>query len=308
MNECKLQKEKDYENNLNEYSHNYEGKYCNCNEEEDDNEMIQCFLCEEWYHKRHLNIKGDLNEYDEGDLICNKCFRMPCFNFILDYSFDDLIILPFVDTNTPTSHLHLTHNPESTTTPSPRKAKRTLDEAFGNGSNSNINTINPLQETECYRSRLNNQIKRNNKIVYDMIIEEKYDVLLSVKALENKICHCVECTVIYSKNKLPFVTNNFYVEWVKRIPFESRINNEINEDTDENNQILANNNLNKLMNSKLNELDVEKQVELSMINKEFYDQFKQYLLSIKPTDDKEIVVTYEHVKDFLEKFSKILHK
>lgn len=310
MNECKLFKEKDYENLLNEYNHNYEGKYCSCNEEEDDNEMIQCFICEDWYHIRHLNFKGELTENDEGDLICHQCFKKPCFNFIIDYSFEGFMLFPCGDTNTQTSQpqVQCNNNPSPSPIQSSRKGKRTLAEAFGNSSCISNSIINPKGEIECNRLLSNEQIKRNSKRIYNIILEEKYDVIVSMKVLESKICHCDKCTEIYSKHKLPFIENDFYVKWVTRIPFETKINHEINEDTEENRKILEKDDLSIIMNSKLKELDVEKQVMLSLVNKEFFSQFKDYLLSIKPIDNTELVVTYEHIQDFLAKFKKTLDK
>ena len=36
-----------------------ENKYCYCDTEDDGNStMAQCFFCEDWFHKEHLNIFG----------------------------------------------------------------------------------------------------------------------------------------------------------------------------------------------------------------------------------------------------------
>jgi E3 ubiquitin-protein ligase UBR7 len=52
-----LQPDKDYENSKNSYNHNFEGKYCLCNEGDyEELEMIQCLLCEDWYHNTHLEV------------------------------------------------------------------------------------------------------------------------------------------------------------------------------------------------------------------------------------------------------------
>ncbi len=64
---CALQSEKDYENDQNKYNHNFEGKYCHCDggeveEVNEDtinpnaNDMLQCLICEDWYHQKHLQI------------------------------------------------------------------------------------------------------------------------------------------------------------------------------------------------------------------------------------------------------------
>lgn len=59
--DCKLKKkdEIDYDNPNNNYNHNMENKYCYCDTEDDGNStMAQCFFCEDWFHKEHLNIFG----------------------------------------------------------------------------------------------------------------------------------------------------------------------------------------------------------------------------------------------------------
>lgn len=89
QNACKLLKEKLPENPENEYNHNFRGAYCTCHrpypdpEDTIDDEMIQCCICEDWYHGRHQGGKvppGD--EYAE--MICGQC--LPKHVFLAYYS------------------------------------------------------------------------------------------------------------------------------------------------------------------------------------------------------------------------------
>jgi hypothetical protein len=49
-------------NELNSYNHNFRGTYCTCErpypdpEDVIDDEMIQCVVCEDWYHGRVSHI------------------------------------------------------------------------------------------------------------------------------------------------------------------------------------------------------------------------------------------------------------
>ncbi|KAK3517016.1 hypothetical protein QTP70_030428 [Hemibagrus guttatus] len=58
--ECRLFPEKEKTNCGNKYSHNFFGLYCTCErpypdpEDEVADEMIQCVVCEDWLHGRHL--------------------------------------------------------------------------------------------------------------------------------------------------------------------------------------------------------------------------------------------------------------
>ena len=74
--------ELNYENPENVYNHNMENKYCYCDEEDDGNStMAQCFFCEDWFHKEHLNVFGiNLEEKNDEDipaldLVCKNCVK-----------------------------------------------------------------------------------------------------------------------------------------------------------------------------------------------------------------------------------------
>lgn len=116
--DCTLIKRDDplhfYENDENEYNHNFEGRFCWCdkfydagaetdsigrvcgkgpggkekkekNEDDDDDDdesqMIQCIACEDWFHGKCIksrngaeSVTPDESEYD--DFICDKCYEM----------------------------------------------------------------------------------------------------------------------------------------------------------------------------------------------------------------------------------------
>lgn len=78
---CKLTADKDLENSENSYNHNFMGSYCTCNrpypdpEANEQVEMIQCCICEDWFHEDHLG----LSSVDEVIYSFNfgKCFCPP---------------------------------------------------------------------------------------------------------------------------------------------------------------------------------------------------------------------------------------
>ncbi|XP_068198549.1 putative E3 ubiquitin-protein ligase UBR7 [Antennarius striatus] len=76
--QCKLYPEKDDSNSLNTYSHNFFGLYCTCSrpypdpDDQEEDEMIQCVICEDWLHGRHLGCPvPDCVELQE--MICEAC-------------------------------------------------------------------------------------------------------------------------------------------------------------------------------------------------------------------------------------------
>ncbi|KAL6876342.1 hypothetical protein ACP4OV_012914 [Aristida adscensionis] len=83
---CKLCPEKDTENVENSYNHNFKGSYCTCGrpypdpEATEQVEMIQCCICEDWFHEDHIGLNSieEIPRDEEGeplyeDFICHKC-------------------------------------------------------------------------------------------------------------------------------------------------------------------------------------------------------------------------------------------
>jgi len=73
---CKLLPSKDIENSENSYNHNFKGLYCTCDRPypdpnvEEQVEMIQCCLCEDWFHEEHLGLTPSDSV---GSQVCGQC-------------------------------------------------------------------------------------------------------------------------------------------------------------------------------------------------------------------------------------------
>ncbi|KAL3652775.1 hypothetical protein CASFOL_002456 [Castilleja foliolosa] len=89
---CKLLASKDVENSNNLYNHNFKGTYCTCDlpfpdpNAEEQEEMIQCCICEDWFHEDHIGLESsDKIPKDEGgeplyeDFICQGCATVCSF-------------------------------------------------------------------------------------------------------------------------------------------------------------------------------------------------------------------------------------
>ncbi|BFZ11653.1 hypothetical protein BsWGS_14692 [Bradybaena similaris] len=80
--ECKLYKGTKGLNADNRYSQNFRGVYCSCArpypdpDDSVEDEMIQCIVCEDWYHERHLRatVPEDFHE-----MICPGCMSKCAF-------------------------------------------------------------------------------------------------------------------------------------------------------------------------------------------------------------------------------------
>ncbi|XP_022912665.2 putative E3 ubiquitin-protein ligase UBR7 [Onthophagus taurus] len=84
---CNLCKEKDDYNTLNTYNQNFSGVYCICSKPYPDledsypDEMIQCVVCEDWLHTRHIGVEVPDNHFAE--MICEECVKN--HQFLLHY-------------------------------------------------------------------------------------------------------------------------------------------------------------------------------------------------------------------------------
>ncbi|XP_061699110.1 putative E3 ubiquitin-protein ligase UBR7 [Syngnathoides biaculeatus] len=81
---CQLIPTKDEENAKNLYNHNFFGCYCSCGrpfpdmEDQVNDEMIQCVVCEDWFHTRHLHCTvAEPEELQE--MVCEACMNKAPF-------------------------------------------------------------------------------------------------------------------------------------------------------------------------------------------------------------------------------------
>ncbi|KAL8169018.1 UNVERIFIED_CONTAM: putative E3 ubiquitin-protein ligase ubr7 [Gekko kuhli] len=100
--QCKLLPEKAKLNPANKYNHNFYGLYCVCKrpypdpEDEIPDEMIQCIICEDWFHGRHLGaVPPDSGDFHE--MVCQACMdRCPFL-----WSYASQLAVPTVTKVTP---------------------------------------------------------------------------------------------------------------------------------------------------------------------------------------------------------------
>uniref|UniRef100_A0A3Q3EY26 Ubiquitin protein ligase E3 component n-recognin 7 n=1 Tax=Kryptolebias marmoratus TaxID=37003 RepID=A0A3Q3EY26_KRYMA len=82
--QCQLVPVKDEKNVKNRYNHNFSGCYCVCDrpypdtDEQDDDEMIQCIICEDWFHSRHLGC-AVVEPEELQEMSCEACMSKAPF-------------------------------------------------------------------------------------------------------------------------------------------------------------------------------------------------------------------------------------
>ncbi|CAL8272811.1 unnamed protein product [Merluccius merluccius] len=81
---CQLSPTKDGVNLQNKYNHNFNGRYCSCDrpypdaDDQVDDEMIQCIICEDWYHTRHLCC-AVVDSEELQEMVCEACMNKAPF-------------------------------------------------------------------------------------------------------------------------------------------------------------------------------------------------------------------------------------
>ncbi|XP_068666094.1 uncharacterized protein [Aristolochia californica] len=89
---CKLSADREPENTGNSYNQNFKGSYCTCvrpypdPDAEEQVEMIQCCICEDWFHENHIGLAAseEIPRDEEGeplyeDFICQDCAMVCSF-------------------------------------------------------------------------------------------------------------------------------------------------------------------------------------------------------------------------------------
>jgi len=81
---CKLGGTKE-QNTNNKYNQNFKGLYCTCSrpypdpEDPVDDCMVQCVVCEDWYHGRHLGVDNLPNDRQYAEMVCQGCVALHPF-------------------------------------------------------------------------------------------------------------------------------------------------------------------------------------------------------------------------------------
>eukprot|EP01018_Ginkgo_biloba_P034870 Gb_36679 [translate_table: standard] len=191
---CKLVTEKDPENKDNAYNQNYKGLYCTCHrpypdpEGEDQGEMIQCCICEDWFHENHLGLETteQIPRDDEGepiyeDFVCQDCASRCSF---LSF-YKEIIVIPSILVGTSANN---------------EIAKQHMqEEAYGNSDarRESLETVltagerfNPAQSHVPSKTigKDNEQLKKPTSVINDSACDDK---------------HLMQCNfVVHGKNHL----------------------------------------------------------------------------------------------------------
>jgi E3 ubiquitin-protein ligase UBR7 len=204
---CKLESNKSEQNELNKYNHNFIGLYCACNwpypdadtsaanSSLDDDEMLQCAICEDWFHLSHLSKPSglesctiDADDYDE--MICMTCMNKNSFL----WNYQGYILGK--------SNLKEEH----------QKSEQHVEVETANCDSDERLTSNHC----CFLEKL----KRINKELELNRFENKACFFL--EDWRKALCKCSECMKVYKQNQVDFLLDekdpiNYYEQKGKEI-------------------------------------------------------------------------------------------
>jgi E3 ubiquitin-protein ligase UBR7 len=312
---CKLEaKSRNTLNEHNKYDHNYEGRFCWCkidyDPEKEDNNMLQCVICEDWFHENCISGEKqgekrfslpDLEAFEE--FLCHKCldkyyFLKPYLNshmfFSGQYNKDqrvnatsdenkdskpsDKMSLPL------TTHISNCKNNEITAT----KTEGTSSTALLSSSTS-INKrkieddkvddgeekINVMFSPKKPKNEDVNTCKRER---WQVVSNEVEVDLFCVRGWRDELCRCDKCMELYKQHQIEFILG---VEETYEPP----------EDDD------AQKSLFDCGMKALNQMDRVSAIEGILA----YNQFKDELIEfLKPFGESGKTVTVKDINDFFE--------
>ena len=327
--ECKLKKKEEieYDNPENVYNHNMENKYCFCDEEDDGNStMAQCFFCEDWFHKEHLNIYGvnsednNVEELPNLDLVCKNCVKA-LKDILKGYDLKKFIfgLMPkeqvrFIDltqdkenkeNKEDVSLLGKKRNPpdslddikedkkEEKKEKEKEEKERELDDNINKDDEIKINNICKIK------------LSQENEEFFSQVIQKEQNLFIDCEIFLKIICHCEECSKKYNELNMNFLNDkNAFNEWAERKTFDDVINDEkfIEEAKKESQISISVENIEKTINDffKTKEyrlLRVEQQVLIRAYIGELSNKFGEFLSTLDHT-----VITVEDIYNFINKY------
>ncbi|KAL1556881.1 RING-type E3 ubiquitin transferase [Salvia divinorum] len=210
---CKLLASKDVENTENMYNHNFKGTYCTCDlpypdpNVEEQVEMIQCCICEDWFHEEHIGLQsGDKIPRDEEgeplyeDFICQGC-SVVC-SFLTCYP-------QIISASEPSDT-----GKEKVVENSILISSETLDDgscSIGSSlGNTNSHTVPVVADAEAVTKECSEVTGPSTKCIIGGIIANLPDTgnskpLFLSKGCREFLCRCGKCSDLYAQRKISFL-------------------------------------------------------------------------------------------------------
>lgn len=226
---CKLCPEKSPFNAENKYNQNFQGLYCTCArpypdpDDDIEDEMIQCVICEDWYHGRHLGKCDPSAMNDFQEMICQGC--MTKHDFLWAYTVSSKVTeklesvssVSSVDVEKTVEQQKLPEEAvkhdspgsdvvqfSSTDNPTPvdhsQKGKESPKPAPAPGTNDPSTAASDLGLDTQSQGCLLEELKSRN-------VSHKDGASFWKDGFRSKLCVCNKCMSMYKEHKIEFLTD-----------------------------------------------------------------------------------------------------
>ncbi|XP_074145760.1 putative E3 ubiquitin-protein ligase UBR7 [Sminthopsis crassicaudata] len=304
--ECKLLPEKGKLNSGNKYNDNFFGLYCICKrpypdpEDEIPDEMIQCVVCEDWFHGRHLGaIPPESGDFQE--MVCQACMKrcsflwayaaqlaVPTVTKIITAEDDGVLNVDGTEDQKVIKTENGTNNHESIPEESilekgkvireENKTEQVDEPSTSSGSESDLQTvsINEHQNTESHSVCKLQDLRTKKYVKQDTATYWPHN-------WRNKLCTCSDCMKMYADLEVLFLTD----EYDTVLAYENK--GKSDQGTDRRDPLM----------DTLNSMNRVQQVELICEYNDLKTELKDYLRRFA---DEGTVVKREDIQQFFEEF------
>ncbi|XP_023293623.2 putative E3 ubiquitin-protein ligase UBR7 [Lucilia cuprina] len=219
VNRCTLnaeRKQPEKQNVANLYNQNFQGLYCTCHrpypdpERTTDELMLQCVVCEDWFHLQHLNAPPNADKLVEAcsEMICGSC--MDKHTILQDYTGLALKTVDNLD-ETVEGNLSVVGSAEVTRCDDndDNKLKSDLDKSISeimNMSDTN-GLVNAGEEPSSKRQKLEENEEKTDQPCRRPNQKGDYEKGPTFWGPDWKaaLCRCTACMYIYESEKIEFL-------------------------------------------------------------------------------------------------------
>lgn len=217
---CKLDAMKLHQNDKNSYNQNFSGVYCICHrpypdpEDNIDDEMVQCVLCEDWYHCRHLQTKlPKSNSFAE--MICGDCMQRN--DFLYNYVGMSIVSVDDSELDTTCDVDKSIMSTDGTVEETNKEPEAKVDELLKDEINQSIMNIIEISKSNSESNELDEPTAKKLKTESNSSTDEaicKKPQLVGVKVpgatfwsvdWRKHLCTCVKCLNEMKELKVEFL-------------------------------------------------------------------------------------------------------
>ncbi|KAJ8288921.1 hypothetical protein COCON_G00015800 [Conger conger] len=287
---CKLYPGKDGLNTNNKYNHNFYGLYCTCkrpypdSEDQILDEMIQCIVCEDWLHSKHLGCAEE-ECVELQEMVCESCMNKAPFL----WTYASHLAAPPVTKLSPCEGEVEVHVEENTEENGPKKEEEKPKDLCKNGEEPSASLSSPEDKAAADGQRSGKRtLSEMEGSVSECRLREmegrgparaREGAVFWSYFWRSKLCTCTSCKRAYVGAGVPFLLD----ESDTVLAYENRGKAQEEEED--------------LLRSALNRLDHVQQLEVIYEYNDMKTELKDYLQRFAQEGK---AVTSEDIKSFFE--------